>query len=243
VPPRNYFDREVATRYDESASAMFDPTVVEPVVDFLVERSRGGKVLEFGIGTGRIALPLAGRGVTVSGIDLSQPMLDELAEKPGSEEIDVMVGDFATTQVPGSFYLVYSVFNTIMNLTSQAAQVSCFRNASDHLEPGGMFVIEVVMPDLRRLPPGQSHVVFRADETGWGVDEYDVVEQSLVSHHMERTEEGVREFSLPFRYVWPAELDLMAEMAGMRRVERYSDWQGSPFTAESRQQVSVWVKG
>jgi SAM-dependent methyltransferase len=242
VPPQNHFDREVATRYDESASAMFDPTVVEPVVDFLVERSRGGRVLEFGIGTGRIALPLASRGVTVSGIDLSQPMLDELAGKPGSEEIDVMVGDFATTRVPGSFSLVYLVFNTIMNVTSQAAQVRCFRNAADHLEPGGMFVIEVVIPDLRRLPPGQSHVVFRADETGWGVDEYDVVEQGLVSHHMERTEEGVREFSVPFRYVWPAELDLMAEMAGMRRVERYADWQGSPFTAESRQHVSVWVK-
>lgn len=221
---------------------MFASHMVDPVLDFLVERSRGGRLLEFGIGTGRIALPLARRGVAVVGIDLSRPMLDELAKKPGSETIDVIVGDLATTRVEGPFSLVYLVFNTIMNLTTQAEQVRCFRNAADHLEPGGAFVVEVAVPDLRRLPPGESHVVFRADASGWGIDEYDVVNQRLVSHHVDRTEKGMTQFSMPFRYVWPAELDLMAEVAGMQLSERHADWQGAPFTAESRQHVSVWLK-
>lgn len=237
-----YFNRDIAERYDESSADMFAGHMVDPVVDFLVERSRGGRVLEFGIGTGRIALPLARRGVDVAGIDLSMPMIGQLTNKHGGEAIEVVMGDFATTRVDGSFSLVYLVFNTIMNLTTRAEQVRCFRNAADHLESDGAFVIEVTVPDLRRLRPGESHLVFRADDAGWGIDEYDVVNQGLISHHVDRSEGDVRQISMPFRYVWPAELDLMAEMAGMQLSERYADWQGSPFTAESRQHVSVWVK-
>ena len=237
-----YFDRSVAEHYDDPSDDMFSPTVVDPTVDFLIEESRGGDALEFGVGTGRIALPLADRGVTVAGIDLSQAMLDQLAKKPGAYSIEVTRGDFATTRLPGTFSLVYLVFNTIMNLTTQAEQVACFRNAATHLDSGGRFVVEVMVPDLQRLPPGQTNVVVRSDESGWGIDEYDVANQGLISHHLDIEGDEVRYVSVPFRYVWPGELDLMAELAGMRLVNRFGGWDRRPFDADSRQHVSVWEK-
>jgi SAM-dependent methyltransferase len=237
-----YFDRSVAERYDDPTDEMFSPELVGATVDFLIEESRGGDTLEFGIGTGRIAHPLSDRGVTVAGVDLSQAMLDQLTKKPGAASIAVTRGDFATTRVVGDFSLVYLVFNTIMNLTTQAEQVACVRNAAAHLVPGGRFVVEVMVPDLQRLPPGQTGVVFRSDGSGWGIDEYDVANQGLISHHLDIDGDDVRRVSVPFRYVWPGELDLMAELAGMRLVNRYGGWDRRPFDADSRQHVTVWEK-
>jgi SAM-dependent methyltransferase len=237
-----HFDRSVAERYDDPSDEMFSPAVIDPTVDFLLEESRSGDALEFGVGTGRIALALSDLGVTVAGIDVSQAMLDQLSKKPGAGSIDVTKGDFAVTRVAGDFSLVYLVFNTIMNLTTQAEQVACFRNAAAHLVPGGRFVVEVMVPDLQRLPPGQAGVVFRSDESGWGIDEYDVANQGLISHHLDIEGDDVRRVSVPFRYVWPAELDLMAELAGMRLIHRYGGWDRGPFDVDSRQHVSVWEK-
>jgi SAM-dependent methyltransferase len=237
-----YFGQRVAARYDESSDSMFDPAVVDPAVDFLAELAGDGRALELGIGTGRIALPLAARGVEVRGIDLSRAMVDRLRAKPGGESIEVTIGDFSSAKVDGTFRLVYLVYNTIMNLTTQAAQVDCFRNVAAHLEPGGRFVIEVGVPDLQRLPPGERFVVFDASETHWGVDEYDVLNQGLISHHFQVADGSVEMSSGPFRYVWPAELDLMARLAGMDLRERWAGWARAPFTSESRQHVSVWQK-
>jgi SAM-dependent methyltransferase len=237
-----HFGEGVAATYDESADEMFQPEVVEPTVDFLAELARSGRALELGIGTGRIALPLAARGVAVHGIELSKAMAARLRAKPGGEGIGVTIGDFATARAEGTFGLAYLVFNTIMNLTTQAAQVDCFRNVAAHLEPGGRFVIEVVMPDLRRLPPGERFVVFDGRETHWGIDEYDVANQGLISHHFQVVDVKVEKSSGPFRYVWPAELDLMARIAGLELRERWAGWKRDPFTSESRQHVSVWEK-
>lgn len=237
-----YFDERVAARYDESAAEMFDPAVVDPVIDFLVEIAGSGRALELGIGTGRIALPLARRGVPVHGIELSKAMVARLRAKPGGEDIAVTIGDFATTTVDGTFSVAYLVFNTIMNLTTQSEQIACFRNVAAHLEAGGCFVIEVGVPDLQRLPPGERYVVFDASETHWGVDEYDVANQGLISHHFAIHGDAVEKSSGPFRYVWPAELDLMAGLAGMRLRERWAGWKREPFTSDSRQHVSVWEK-
>ena len=236
-----YFGESVAARYDDDAE-MFDPAVVDPAVEFLAGLAGDGRALELGIGTGRIALPLARRGVPVHGIDLSNAMVARLRAKPGGEEIGVTIGDFATTTVDGTFSLAYLVFNTIMNLTTQAAQVACFRNVAAHLEPGGAFVIEVGVPGLRRLPPGETVHAFHFSETRWGLDEYDVANQGLVSHHVTLVDEKIERNSIPFRYVWPAELDLMAELAGMTLRERWSGWQREPFTSESDKHVSVWEK-
>jgi SAM-dependent methyltransferase len=235
-----YFDERVAARYDESSSEMFAPEALEPAVDFLAALAGDGRALELGIGTGRIALPLTGRGVEVHGIDLSQAMVARLREKPGGEEIPVTIGDFATTRVDGVFSLAYLVFNTINNLTTQAEQVACFRNVAAHLEPAGCFVIEVGVPELRRLPPGETMHVFDASDGHWGIDEYDLVNQGLVSHHFSVVDGAVERVSMPFRYVWPSELDLMAELAGVRLRERWSGWKREPFTGESRKHVSVW---
>ena len=202
-----------------------------------------GDALELGIGTGRIALPLAERGVRVHGIDLSEAMVARLQAKPGAEQIGVTVGDFASTTVDGAFSVAYLVANTIMNLTTQEEQVACFRNAAAHLEPGGCFVIEVVVPGLRRLPPGERLQLFDVTPTHLGFDEYDVARQGLVSHHYWITGDNVEVFSPPFRYVWPAELDLMARLAGMTLRERWGGWQREPFTSESTMHVSVWEKG
>jgi SAM-dependent methyltransferase len=241
-PENGYFDERVAARYDESSAEMFDPSVVEPVVDFLVELAGRGRALELGIGTGRIALPLARRGVPVHGIELSKAMAAKLREKPGGGDIGVTIGDFATAAVEGTFSVAYLVFNTIMNLTTQEAQVACFRNVASHLDPGGCFVIEVGIPELQRLPPGERIRAFHVSETRWGFDEIDVATQALTSHHFELVDGTLERFSAPFRYVWPAELDLMAELAGMRLRERWSGWQREPFTNESRKHVSVWEK-
>jgi SAM-dependent methyltransferase len=237
--PENYFGEEVAERYDLGTADM----AVEPVVDFLVERAAGGPVLELGIGTGRLGLPLAQRGVQVYGIDLSEAMVAKLREKPGAEAIGVTIGDFATTRVAGEFALVYLVFNTINNLTTQEAQVECFANVAAHLRPGGCFVIEVGVPDLQRLPFGETIRPFALNETHLGFDEYDVANQGLISHHYNRTDDGTfARWSIPFRYVWPAELDLMAQLAGMRLRERWSGWKREPFTSTSEKLVAVWEK-
>ncbi|MGB8361601.1 MAG: class I SAM-dependent methyltransferase [Acidimicrobiia bacterium] len=238
----NHFDEDVAERYDESTVEMFDPTVVGSVVDFIAEQARRGAALEFGVGTGRIAIPLAAKGVPLTGIDLSQAMIDRLQAKPGGRDIEVVVGDMTSTRATGVFSVVFLVFNTIMNLTTQSEQVACLRNAASHLGPGGRFIVEVMVPALRLLPPGQRHVVFHSDEGEWGIDEYNVVTQGLISHHIEVVDAEVRRHSIPFRYVWPSELDLMAEMAGMRLRERYATWSRGQFTHESRQHVSVWEK-
>jgi SAM-dependent methyltransferase len=241
--PEDYFGEGVAARYDEDADEMFDPALVDPVVDFLADLAGGGAALELGIGTGRIAIPLAQRGVPVHGIDLSEAMVARLRAKPDAEQIGVTIGDFATTTVEGTFSVAYLVFNTIGNLTTQDEQVKCFQNAAAHLEPGGCFVIEVVVPDLQRLPPGETLRPFHLSETHLGIDEYDVANQGLISHHYHRAPDGSFEkSSLPFRYVWPAELDLMARLAGMTLRERWGGWKREPFTSESTKHVSVWEK-
>ena len=236
-----YFDERVAATYDDDPE-MFDAAVVDPAVDFLAELAGRGRALEFAIGTGRIALPLAQRGVPVHGIDMSEAMVARLRAKPGGEDIGVTIGDIATTTVDGSFTLVYLVFNTIMNLTTQAAQVACFRNAAAHLQPGGCFVLEVGIPDLQRLPPGETIHPFAVTETHWGFDEYDIANQGMTSHHLEIVDGQAERLSVPFRYAWPAEYDLMAELAGMRLRERWSGWKREPFTSDSRSHVSVWEK-
>jgi SAM-dependent methyltransferase len=240
--PEDYFGERVAAGYDGSEGEMFEPRHIEAVADFLAALAGGGPALELGIGTGRIALPLAARGVRVHGIDLSEAMVARLRMKPGSEAIGVTIGDFATTALDDSFSLVYLVFNTIMNLTTQDEQVACFRNAAGHLGPGGFFVIEVGVPDLRRLPPGETVRPFQLSETRLGFDQYDVVSQGLVSHHYRAVDSVFEKTSVPFRYVWPSELDLMARLAGLTLRERWGDWRREPFTAESRQHVSVWEK-
>jgi len=242
--PVNSFVGRIAAGYDASSAAMFAPDVVDPVVDVLTELAGDGAALEFAIGTGRIALPLSQRGVPVSGIDLSVDMLEQLRNKPGADAIAVTVGDFATTRVEGSFRLVYLVFNTITNLTTQDEQVDCFRNAAAHLADGGAFVIECVVPDLRRLPPGETARVFARTDRYVGFDVYtDFVEQISYSHHWSIGRDGrASVFSAPFRYVWPAELDLMARIAGMTLTERWSNWQREPFTGESTTHVSIWRK-
>jgi SAM-dependent methyltransferase len=237
-----YFDERVATRYDESSAEMFEPEVVDPVVDLLVELAGSGLALELGIGTGRIALPLAQRGVPVHGIELSKAMVARLRAKPGGQDIGVTIGDFATTSVDGTFSVAYLVFNTIMNLTTQEAQVACFRNVADHLEPGGRFVIEVGVPELRRLPPGEMYRAFHVSEARWGLDEYDVASQGLTSHHFRIVDGELDRISVPFRYAWPSELDLMAQLAGMTLLDRWGGWKREPFTSESRKHVSVWEK-
>jgi SAM-dependent methyltransferase len=235
-----YFDERVAARYDDSEAEMFVAEVIDPVVEVLGELAGSGRALELGIGTGRIALPLAQRGVSVHGIDLSKAMVARLRAKRDGEDIGVTIGDFATTTVDGSFSLAYLVFNTIMNLTTQAAQVACFRNAAAHLEPGGCFVIEVTIPDLRRLPPGETFHVFNASENHWGIDEYEVATQGLRSHHFETVDGTVERLSIPFRYAWPSELDLMARLAGLTLEYRWAGWQREPFTSLSRAHVSVY---
>jgi SAM-dependent methyltransferase len=240
--PEDHFGERVAERYDKSAADMFEPAVVDPAVDFLADLAGSGAALELGIGTGRIALPLALRGIRVHGIDLSEAMVARLRAKPGAEDIEVKIGDFATTRVEGTFTVAYLVFNTIHNLTTQDEQIACFENVAAHLEPGGCFVIEVGVPQLQRLPPGETVRAFDISATHLGFDEFDVASQGLISHHYAVVDGKLELHSVPFRYVWPAELDLMARLAGMRLRERWSDWKREPFTSESRQHVSVWEK-
>jgi SAM-dependent methyltransferase len=239
--PEDYFGESVAARYDDDFG-IFDPAVVGPIVDFLAELAGDGAALELGIGTGRIALPLARRGVRVHGIDLSPAMVARLRAKSGSDHIGTTIGDFATTRVEGRFSLAYLVFNTIMNLTTQEEQVACFQNVAAHLEPGGCFVVEVGVPELRRLPPGETVRPFEVSATKLGFDEIDVASQGLISHHFFVGGETFRAVSIPFRYVWPSELDLMARIAGMTLRERWSDWNCAPFTSDSTKHVSVWQR-
>jgi SAM-dependent methyltransferase len=242
VDDDGYFGEPVAARYDDSVDDMLDRAGIDTAVDFLAELAGSGRVLELGIGTGRVAVPLAQRGVPVSGIDMSKAMVARLHAKPDGTDIPVTIGDFATARVDGTFSVAYLVFNTISNLTTQAAQVACFRNVAAHLAPGGCFVIEVGVPGLRRLPPGETLRAFHLSETRWGIDEYDVATQGLTSHHFEIVDGRLERLSIPFRYAWPAELDLMAELAGMGLRERWAGWKREPFTSESRMHVSVWEK-
>jgi len=238
-----FFGEREAARYDELTADMFDPAVVAPTVDLLAELTAGGRALELGIGTGRIALPLAERGVSVAGIDSSEPMVARLREKPGAEDIDVAIGDFSTTRVDGEFALVYLVFNTIFNLKTQDAQVGCFQNAADHLAPGSVFVIENGVPDLQRLPFGDSIRVIGAARDRFSFDIYDVVTQKLTSQHFFLDGERVTSWPVEGRYVWPSELDLMARLAGLTLRDRWAGWNREPFTSVSEKHISVWEKG
>ena len=241
-----WFGEDVAATYDEDDAGMFDPAVLGPTVDLLAELAGDGPALELAIGTGRVALPLAAGGVRVAGVELSRAMLARLRAKPGGDErsIPVVIGDMRTARVDGAgeFSLVYLVFNTLMNVTTQDGQVEVFRNAAAHLRQGGVFVVEIGVPDLRRLPPGERFVTFDLSDDHVGVDEYDVVEQRLWSHHLTSREDRITRSSAPFRYAWPAELDLMAQIAGLRLRHRWGDWSRAPFTAESRSHVSVWER-
>jgi Methyltransferase domain len=238
--PEDYFGERVAARFDERYAHLAEPPVVEPIACFLADLAGDAAALEFGVGTGRIALPLARRGVRVHGIDLSEAMVTCLRAKPGAAQVETTIGDFAHTTVGGRFSVVFVVANTIMNLTTQADQVACFKNAAAHLEPDGCFVIEVLVPRLQRLPPGERFQLFAADPAHIGFDEYDVASQGLVSHHYWIEEGKLDVVSPPFRYVWPSELDLMAQLAGMTLRGRWGGWKREPFTAESDKHVSVW---
>jgi len=235
-----FFGERVAAFYDERSAAMSEPAVVDPIVDLLAGLAGDGGALEFGVGTGRIALPLAERGVRVTGIDDSEAMLRRLRAKPGAGRIDVATGDFATTRVEGEFSLVYLVANTILNLVTQDAQVACFENAAVHLRDGGSFVIETMVPELQSLPVGQTVIPIRADPEGFSYDVYDVVTQRFSSQHFYVVAGRLEAFPVEFRYVWPAELDLMARLAGLRLRERWAGWGREPFTSLSRGHVSVY---
>ncbi|HEV3464851.1 MAG TPA: class I SAM-dependent methyltransferase [Actinomycetota bacterium] len=242
----NYFGKRIARSYEAKWPELFEPAAIDPVVGFLADLVRelagDGAALELGVGTGRIAIPLARRDIRVHGIDLSPDMVAELRTRPGAESVGVTIGDFATTRVDGRFTLVYLLRNTIMNLTSQDQQVACFQNAAAHLEPGGCFVIEVVVPALQRLPPGETVRPFAVTPAHLGFEEFEVASQIAFSHHYWVVDGQVETLSAPFRYVWPSELDLMARIAGLRLRDRWSDWSRTPFTSDSAQHVSVWQK-
>ncbi len=235
------WDVDAAQRYDTPGTGMFAPEVLGPTVDRLAELAGDGRVLEFAIGTGRVAIPLAERGIQVAGLELSRPMIEQLRTKADQARIEVVVGDMATTRVPGDYSLVYLVFNTISNLLTQAEQVACFRNAARHLTPGGRFVIELGVPSLRKLPPGEQGTVFVAEPGYVGVDTFDVLHQRIVSHHF-RFGDGAQAkvFRSPHRYIWPAELDLMAQLAEFELESRHADWTGTEFTSESTSHISVY---
>ena len=240
--PQNLFTGQKAKNYDIGAPEMWAPALLAATTDFLAAEASGGRALEFGIGTGRVALPLSERGVKVAGLDISRDMIAQLRRKPGSERIATTVGDFATTVVPGEFSLVYVVYNSISNLLEQSEWVETFRNASRHLVPGGRFVIELDVMDLRRFPPGAMALPFDVSPSHLGFDTLDTANQLGVSHHYFVVDGRVGHFESTFRYAWPAELDLMAQMAQMRLCERFADWDRSPFTSESRKHISVWER-
>jgi SAM-dependent methyltransferase len=235
------WDYEAAQGYDMPGTGMFAPEVIGPTVDRLAELAGGGRALEFAIGTGRVAIPLAQSGVPVTGIELSRPMIDQLRTKADETTIPVIAGDMATARAPGEYALVFLVYNGISNLLTQAEQVACFRNAARHLVPGGRFVIELWVPELRKLPPGQQATVFTSEPGYIGLDTYDVLQQRVISHHF-RFGAGrqAQLFRSPHRYIWPSELDLMAQLAGFELEARHADWAGADFTADSRSHVSVY---
>ncbi|QKV98669.1 bifunctional 2-polyprenyl-6-hydroxyphenol methylase/3-demethylubiquinol 3-O-methyltransferase UbiG [Streptomyces sp. NA02536] len=239
---KELWNADVARRYDTPGTGMFAPGVLGPAVERLARLAGEGAALEFAIGTGRVAVPLAGRGVRVTGIELSRPMVEQLRTKADESTIPVVIGDMATTVVPGEYGLVYLVYNTISNLLDQADQVECFRNAARHLVPGGRFVVELWVPELRKLPPGQTATVWRSEPGYIGLDTYDILHQHVVSHHF-RFDDGTERaelFRSPHRYIWPAELDLMARLAGFELESRHADWDGGEFTADSPSHVSVY---
>ncbi len=239
--PSEIWDAETAQRYDTPGTGMFAPEVIDPTVDFLAGLAGDGRALEFAIGTGRVAVPLSRRGVPVTGIELSEPMIAQLRAKADADSIPVIVGDMATSRASGTYALVYLVFNTISNLLGQAEQVECFRNAARHLGPGGRFVIELWVPELRSLPPGKEATVWTTEPGYIGLDTYDVLTQQIVSHHFHFGDDSQAQlFRSPHRYVWPAELDLMAQLAGFELESRQADWSGTEFTADSRSYVSVY---
>jgi SAM-dependent methyltransferase len=245
VRQEDIWDADTALRYDTPGEGMFAPEVLGPTVDHLAALAAGGRALEFAVGTGRVAVPLAERGVPVAGIELSRPMVDRLREKADESSVPVVLGDMITTRAPGEYSLVYLVYNTISNLLTQEEQVECFRNAARHLAPGGRFVVELWVPQLRTLPPGQQATVFRTAPDYLGLDTYDVLTQQVVSHHVHFDPDAggaaqARLFRSPHRYVWPSELDLMAQLAGFALERRSADWAGAPFTAESPSHVSVY---
>jgi SAM-dependent methyltransferase len=240
--PENLFTGPVAEGYDLGSPEMHDPGLLAATAGFLAAAARGGRALEFGVGTGRVALPLSEQGVEVYGIDISADMLAQLYRKAGADAIATSMGDFATTVVTGEFSLVYVVYNTISNLLEQHEQVAAFRNAARHLQPGGRFVVELWVPDLRRFPPGAVAIPFDVSPSHVGFDTLDLATQRGVSHHYFPRGDKVGRFDSPFRYAWPSELDLMAEIAGMRLCERWADWDRSPFTSDSRKHISVWER-
>ena len=241
VAKENYFDGQIAENYD-LAPGIFDPAVIDSAVSFLADLAGSGAALELGIGTGRIALPLSQRGVSVHGIELSPAMVTQLQAKPGATDIGVTIGDFAATRVERTFRLAYLVYNTITNLTTQDEQVECFRNVARHLEPGGLFVIELEVPPLQRLPPGENVRAFAVSPPHLGFDEIDIVTQQGISHHYWVADGKGWVNSMPYRFVWPSELDLMARIAGMALRERWGDWNREPFTPNSTKHISVWEK-
>jgi SAM-dependent methyltransferase len=238
------WNEQTAQSYDTPGTGMFAPEVIAPTVDFLASLANGGPALELAIGTGRVAVPLLQAGVPVTGIELSQPMIDQLRTIADADTLPVIAGDMATAQAPGTFQLVYLVYNTISNLLTQAEQVACFRNAARHLAPGGCFVIELWVPELRKLPPGVGATVWHQEPGYIGLDTYDVLRQQVVSHHFRYEEDGKARLSRsPHRYIWPAELDLMGQLVGFDLEARYADWDRGEFTADSRSHVSVYRLG
>jgi SAM-dependent methyltransferase len=236
------FDARVAARYETYWPEVFEPAVIGPAVSFLAGLAGNGRALELAAGTGRLALPLARRGVQVHGIELSEPMAARLREQPGGDQVEVTIGDMATTTVGGPFRLAYLVRNTITNLTTQDEQAQCFQTVAAQLEPGGCFVVENYIPQLQRLPPGETTRVFIATPAHIGIEQYDTAAQIAVSTHYWIIDGQMETFSSPHRYLWPGELDLMAKIAGMRLRERWANWQREPFTSDSAGHISVWEK-
>jgi hypothetical protein len=237
----NHFTADVARSYDDLHGGDQGP-MFTAMIEVLERLAHGGPALEFAIGTGRVALPLAARGVPVSGIELSEPMVAELRKKETGAAMPVTLGDMTNTRIPGAFSLVYLVYNTIDNLTSQDAQIACFGNAFEHLSPGGAFVVETLVPPVQRLPFGSTQLAFARSDTHWGIDEIDTVSQTYFSHHIYMSGDEVSRLSVPFRYAWPAELDVMAKCAGFVRESRWQDWDMSPFMHLSTRHVSIWRK-
>jgi SAM-dependent methyltransferase len=240
--PDGYFGERVAAGYDDLSDPVFQPAAVDAAVGLLAGLAGGGRALEFAVGTGRIGVPLSRRGVPVHGIEMSRAMVARLRPKPGGDAVAVTIGDMATTRVDGTFAVAYLVFNTINNLTSQEAQVACFRNAAAHLAPGGCFVIETSIPGLRHLPPGQDILGHRAGPGRIVSYSFDHATQRYSGHYVAFTEGAGEYRTIPFRYVWPSELDLMAQLAGLRLRDRWAGWNREPFTTDSGSHVSVWEK-
>jgi SAM-dependent methyltransferase len=234
---------EIAAAYDRTYAAQSAAPVLGPIVDLLAGLARGGRALEFAVGTGRVALALSARGIAVHGIELSPHMAERMLAKPGANAVPVTIGDMTSTHVPGTFRLVYLVANTIMNVTTQDDQLAVFANAAAHLQPGGCFVVEVEVPQLRRVPPGEAGRVFTLDTDHVGIETFDdTVAQIAWSHHWIAVDGRLVRHSAPYRYVWPSELDLMAKIAGFRVRDRWAGWDQAPFTSASHSQVAVFEK-